>query len=117
VTLDDPVFVREEYATEAGLLGRRAAYRWADGPDALQVLFETIAALEPVTVFEVGCGPGELSQRIGAELNAPVVALDISPRMVELAHARGSTRGSAMSRSCDSRTSPSTARSRPIATG
>lgn len=87
--LNDPGHVREEYSTETGLLGRREAYRWADGPDALQVLFETIAALEPTTVLEVGCGPGELSQRIGAELNASVVALDISLRMVELAHALG----------------------------
>lgn len=89
MTLDDPELVREEYASEAGLLGRRAAYRWAEGPDALQILFETIAALRPSSVLEVGCGPGELAERIGRELDAHVVAIDISPRMVELARARG----------------------------
>jgi SAM-dependent methyltransferase len=68
VTLNDPDHVRDEYASEAGLLGRRAAYQWATGPDALQLLFETIAALRP---------------------SASVVAIDISPRMVELARARG----------------------------
>lgn len=87
--LNDPENVREEYASEAGLLGRRAAYQWADGPDALELLFQTIAALGPTSVLEVGCGPGELSERIGDELGASVVALDISPRMVELARGRG----------------------------
>lgn len=86
--LNDPAHVREEYASEAGLLGRRAAYQWADGPDAVELLFRTIAALEPTSVLEVGCGPGELSQRISVEL-ASVVAVDVSPRMVELARDRG----------------------------
>lgn len=89
MTLNDPEHVREEYASEAGLLGRRAAYRWAEGPDALELLFQTISALEPTTVLEVGCGPGELSERIGRELGASIVALDISPRMVELARGSG----------------------------
>jgi SAM-dependent methyltransferase len=40
-------------------------------------------------VLEVGCGPGELAARIMAELGAEVIALDISPRMVELARRRG----------------------------
>jgi SAM-dependent methyltransferase len=37
----------------------------------------------------VGCGPGELAARIQDELGADVVAVDISPRMVELARGRG----------------------------
>lgn len=86
---NDPEHVREEYATEAGLLARRAAYQWADGPDAPELLFQTIVALEPRSVLEVGCGPGELSGRIRGELGASVVALDISRRMVELARGRG----------------------------
>jgi SAM-dependent methyltransferase len=89
VTLNDPQLVREEYASEAGLLGRRAAYRWADGPDAPELLLQTIAGLEPTAVLEVGCGPGELSERMSIELGASVVAVDISPRMVELACGRG----------------------------
>jgi SAM-dependent methyltransferase len=89
VTLNDPQLVREEYATEAGLVGRRAAYRWADGPDAPELLFQTLAGFRPGSVLEVGCGPGELSKRIAVELGAAVFAIDISPRMVELARGRG----------------------------
>ena len=89
MSLNDPEHVREEYATEAGLEGRRAAYRWADGPDAPELLFETVARLAPAAVLEVGCGPGELSERVRLELGASVVAIDISPRMVELAQSRG----------------------------
>jgi SAM-dependent methyltransferase len=89
VTLDDPQLVREEYATEAGLIGRRAAYQWADGPDAPELVFQIIAGLRPSSVLEVGCGPGELAERIRHELRASVVAVDISPRMVELARGRG----------------------------
>jgi SAM-dependent methyltransferase len=40
-------------------------------------------------VLEVGCGPGELAERIARELGCDVVALDSSPRMVELARGRG----------------------------
>jgi len=89
VTLNDPARVREEYETEAGLLGRRAAYRWADGPDAPELLFRAISELQPTSVLEVGCGPGELSDRMRIELGASVVAVDISARMVELARGRG----------------------------
>ena len=88
MSISDPEHVREEYATEAGLLGRRAAYQWADGPDAPELLFHAIANLEPRSVLEVGCGPGELSERMRIELGASVVAIDISPRMVDLASAR-----------------------------
>ena len=41
--LDDPSSVREEYATEEGLAGRKAAYRFAEGPDARLVAFEAVA--------------------------------------------------------------------------
>jgi SAM-dependent methyltransferase len=40
-------------------------------------------------VLEVGCGPGELAERLEGELNADVAAVDLSPRMVELARLRG----------------------------
>ena len=87
--LNDPAHVRLEYETEAGLLGRRAAYRWAEGLDAPELLFRAVAGLEPTSVLEAGCGPGELSERVRVELGASVVAVDISPRMVELARSRG----------------------------
>lgn len=89
MTLNDPELVRQEYATEAGLVGRRAAYQWADGPNAPELVFQTVARLEPASILEVGCGPGELSERLRVELGASVVAVDISPRMVELARDRG----------------------------
>jgi ubiquinone/menaquinone biosynthesis C-methylase UbiE len=40
-------------------------------------------------VLEVGCGTGEGAERIARELGADVVALDISPRMVDLTKERG----------------------------
>jgi SAM-dependent methyltransferase len=40
-------------------------------------------------VLEVGCGWGELAARLGSELGVRVVAVDSSPRMVELARERG----------------------------
>jgi len=89
VTLDDPEVVRREYATEDGLLARRAAYEHATGPDVLEMLFDAIAEAAPRTYLEVGCGPGELAARVSEELAADVVAIDIAPRMVELARARG----------------------------
>jgi SAM-dependent methyltransferase len=89
VTLNDPATVREEYASERGLTGRRAAYEFADGPDPREIAFEAVAETSPSRVLEVGCGPGELAARVQDELAAEVVAVDISPRMVELARARG----------------------------
>ena len=89
MTLNDPRVVEEEYASEVGLEGRRAAYRFATGPDAPQMAFDAVAEVSPRRVLEVGCGPGELAARIRDELDADVVAMDISPRMVELARGRG----------------------------
>jgi len=89
VTLNDPRVVEAEYASERGLEGRRAAYRFAIGPNAPQMAFEAVAEAAPRRVLEVGCGPGELAARIQDELGAEVVAMDISPRMVELARGRG----------------------------
>lgn len=92
MTLNDPELVKREYASETGLLSRRsiyqnAVYESSDGP--LEVTFSTLAALGPRSLLEVGCGPGEMAERIGRELAANVVAVDISPRMVELARTRG----------------------------
>jgi len=87
--INDPEYVREEYATEAGLLGRRTAYDHASGPNPLELTFDAIARVRPRRVLEVGCGPGELAERVQTELGAEVVAVDISARMVELASARG----------------------------
>jgi ubiquinone/menaquinone biosynthesis C-methylase UbiE len=40
-------------------------------------------------VLEVGCGTGEFAERIRRELDTELIAVDLSPRMVELAAARG----------------------------
>ena len=87
--LDDPQGVREEYATETGLLARRAAYRHATGPDAREILFGAIAEADPARMLEVGCGPGELAARVQDDLGATVIAIDVSERMVALARGRG----------------------------
>ena len=87
--LDDVRLVREEYASERGLEGRRAAYRETEGDDPRELAFAAVSEVKPADVLEVGCGPGELADRIGRGLGARVVAVDQSERMVELASARG----------------------------
>jgi SAM-dependent methyltransferase len=89
VRLDDPEVVRREYATEAGLRARASVYGGVAGPDAREAAFDAVGEAAPRDVLEVGCGWGELAARVTAELGASVVALDLSPRMVELARARG----------------------------
>lgn len=89
MSLHDPEVVRAEYASEAGLLARRAAYEHATGPNAPEMVFEAVAEVEPHRYLEVGAGPGELAARVKAELAAEVVAVDVSPRMVALARDRG----------------------------
>ena len=88
MSLNDPAIVAAEYADEQGLLGRRNAYRYASGPDARKRAVEAVLEVRPRRVLEVGCGPGEASEQIAAG-GAEVVAVDISPRMVELARERG----------------------------
>jgi SAM-dependent methyltransferase len=89
VRLDDPALVEAEYASERGLAGRIAAYRFAEGPDAREEAFRAVAEVAPRRVLEVGCGQGWLSERIQSELDCEVVAIDQSERMVELTRARG----------------------------
>ena len=86
--LNDPAVVAEEYATEQGLLGRRAAYEYADGPDVPALAVEAVLEASPRRVLEVGGGPGEAAERIAAA-GAHVEAVDISERMVELTRERG----------------------------
>ena len=86
---DDPAYVREQYATEAGLQARRSIYSDTTGPDARDIMLAAVAEVEPRRVLEVGCGPGEAAERIARELGAEVVAIDQSERMVELARERG----------------------------
>ncbi len=87
--LDDPVAVRAEYASERGLEGRIAAQQFAKGPDARRVVLDAAAEASPHRVLDVGCGTGDLSERIFRELRVELVAVDQSERMVELTRARG----------------------------
>lgn len=87
--IDDPAAVARQYASESNLEARRALYANAEGPDPREIAFAAVAEAEPRRVIEVGGGPGELSARVSAELAIEVVMVDISPRMVELARARG----------------------------
>src|SRR5581483_142412 len=89
VRLDDPEVVRREYASEAGLRARASVYRGLAGPDVLELVVGAILSGSPRRVLEVGCGWGELAARLGREPGIEVVAVDLSPRMVELARARG----------------------------
>ena len=89
MTLNDPDVVARDYANETRLLDRRSIYETSEGPSALDAMWNRIAEAAPRCVLEVGPGPGELAQRMATELGADVVAIDVSPRMVELTRARG----------------------------
>src|SRR5881409_966954 len=87
--LDDPELVRREYTTETGLRARASIYEGVGGREARELAFDAVREAQPRRVLDVGCGWGELAERIQAELDARVVAVDSSPRMVELAQACG----------------------------
>ena len=87
--LDDPAHVREQYATEANLAARKAAYETMEGPDPREVLFQAIAEATPRRVLEVGGGEGELAERIVSELGAELVGVDQSERMVQIQRGKG----------------------------
>jgi SAM-dependent methyltransferase len=85
---DDPAVVRREYETDAGLAGRKAFWERRSGPQPIEVEFREIIAFAPRRVLEVGCGGGELAERlVGAGID--VVAVDQSEFMVELTRSRG----------------------------
>jgi SAM-dependent methyltransferase len=89
VPVNDPELVRDQYECEDNLRARQALYEEREGPDAREAVWDAVVALSPRRVLEVGGGPGELAERIQRELAADVRFVDISPRMVELARARG----------------------------
>ena len=88
--LDDPELVAAEYADDARLRRRAAAYTGVGTVvDARAGIVAAVAAGRPSRVLEVGCGWGELARRIADEVDVDVTATDLSPRMVELARAAG----------------------------
>jgi SAM-dependent methyltransferase len=87
--IDNPLLVRWEFASEERLATRNAIYReLVEGQNAEELVFEAVAEAAPATVLEVGCGAGEMAERIAVELHTTVVALDESERMVALARER-----------------------------
>jgi SAM-dependent methyltransferase len=88
--LDNQVLVQWEYASEERLTARNAIYRdLLEGPNAEDEMFRAAALVAPRRVLDIGCGTGELAERIARELGAEVVAADQSARMVNLARERG----------------------------
>jgi SAM-dependent methyltransferase len=89
MAFDDQGVVREQYSTEGNLQARKALWDGAEGDDTKEILWRTIETWQPRRVLEVGGGEGELSERMQRELGAEVSFVDFSPRMVDLARARG----------------------------
>jgi SAM-dependent methyltransferase len=88
--LDDPLLVADEYADDARLRRRASAFTGeSTAADARVPLVAAVMAAQPRRILEVGCGWGELAEWVGRETGAEVVAVDLSPRMVELACERG----------------------------
>jgi SAM-dependent methyltransferase len=88
--VNDPATVLREYATEDRFLARRLT-AWAElhGPLVEDATVDAVAEGEPARVLDVGCGTGDFSERLQRQLAVDLVALDLSPRMVDLARARG----------------------------
>ena len=87
--LEDPEVVRAEYADERRLAARKRAHAHSEGPDARDLLVAAVADARPRRVLDVGCGEGDIAERLARELGIEVVAVDQSPRMVELTRERG----------------------------
>lgn len=89
VSQNDPEVVRRDYADESAFAVRAALWAGRSGPDPVEVVFEQVRDAAPRRVLEVGCGRGDLAERLVRELGAEVVTIDQSERMVELAQGRG----------------------------
>jgi len=88
--LDNPLLVRWEFASEERLATRNSIYRrLIEGQNAEDMVFDAVAEAKPANVLEVGCGAGELAERMMRELGASVCAIDSSERMVALTKDRG----------------------------
>lgn len=88
--LDDPALVASEYADEARLQRRARMFTGhGTGVDARLPAVAAVVEARPRRILEVGCGWGELAAWLARETGAEVVAVDVSPRMVDLARGLG----------------------------
>ncbi len=90
MALDDPDFVRRQYASTDRLSTRASV--WQDQPSSPSPQDLALAALAELPIgrlLEVGCGNGAFAARCQGELGCQVVALDLSEAMVEAARALG----------------------------
>lgn len=88
--LDNPVLVHWEYASEERFAKRNEIARaLLEGANPEDVAYDAVAEIQPTRVLDIGCGPGETTERFLKDLGADVKAIDVSARMVELARARG----------------------------
>jgi len=83
--IDDPQTIRGEFASETAFAVRRPFY----AAEAREAAVQAVLAARPRDVLEIGCGWGDVAARIASEVGAEVVAVDVSPRMIELARSRG----------------------------
>ena len=90
--LVDPDAVAAEYESERALRERVLAHReLVEGLDDEAIVRTMIVAASPRRLLEVGSGLGDLCAWAKAQLEVEVVAVDASPRMVELATIAGAT--------------------------
>jgi SAM-dependent methyltransferase len=89
MSLDDPAFVRDQYATETKFAARKSAYANIEGPDPWDLTFQAVAETHPARVLEVGGGSGELAERIVREVGAELIGVDQSERMVNIQRSKG----------------------------
>ena len=86
--IDDPAYVRGEYADDARLSARAALWKARTGPHPQDVALARIIERRPDRVLEVGCGQGAFAAGLVGR-GIDVIAVDQSERMVELTAARG----------------------------
>ena len=90
--LDDADAVAEEYASEEAFRQRTLAFtELLEGPDEEEIVRSRILAARPRRLLDVGSGLGDLCTWAKARLEGEIVAVDSSPRMVELAALAGVT--------------------------
>ena len=86
---DDRDLVVREYADEERFAARRAVFLDLVEGENEDLALEALREVGPERVLEVGCGLGAFAERMQRDLDADVVAVDLSHRMVELTAGRG----------------------------